>query len=948
MASDISRKTFDAQKHYSGVLMQQGRVLLDADWNEQLDIEQYRLHTETVDVIGAAGVPKKLPHSFEIIVPTPVANDVRIREGRLYVGGLLCEQENEKGVSYFAQPYYPSPDTQFFSGTGADRRLIAGTYIVYLEAWQRDINHWDDPELLEVALGGADTTTRLQTVWQVKLLNVGSPNNVTTKETCETTFTQWDNLIAPPSGKLTAKTQAPTSANPCLLPPSAGYLSLENQLYRIEVQKGGTLGTATFKWSRDNATVESAIENIAGNELTVVEMGKDEVLNFAVGKWVEIVTEASTLKRTPQSLRKITAVNVATRKITVDGTPPLPIPSPTEKVKLRRWDQAITVGTTDGIPTAALVDIEDGIQVQFSSGTYQAGDYWLIPARTATGAIEWAQDPTTHQPLAQAPHGTQHVYTRLALVKVAANGVTVDDCRHKFPALTDICAEDICYDNRNCSGSQATTVQQALDELCRRRDNCCTYTVVPGLGWEKVFDLIGEKQDAHICFQIGDYPLRARKIIRNKGNLKITGCGQGTRITAPSVEAALVFDNCTSILMRDLYAETGVVGLNKKQDAADFTGTLTFFDCPTIDIEHIGLKCGSGMKRTSACLTVKNNDKSNVCSVNIQHSKFSVGYLQQGILVVNARRVVIENNEINVSPKPASLTLAVMLKDRDYLANIRSTLIYNTHLNEPGSDPGNAGLALAFGNFRVFINTNPLVSRGAWQTLLKKNPPNRDLSSAQALLKHLEFLVYRLLTDPIFRDKNLGFGAAFSMIQVQHSIDVGARGITIGGTTAQDIHIHHNAINGFLQGIHVGLSHYSERNVHDSSEVVTISDNVISLILPSILRKIERHGIFVGNCKSLIVENNNIQLRRLQEIEIVRIEGIKVWGKMGERLMVTKNHVRSADGIKRNSFDVGIVVNLLNLNTEANLWAVTWNMVPSKGQGVSVTPSAIIQEHNRP
>ena len=35
MNGDISRDTFDARKRYAGVVMQQGRVLLDADWNEQ-------------------------------------------------------------------------------------------------------------------------------------------------------------------------------------------------------------------------------------------------------------------------------------------------------------------------------------------------------------------------------------------------------------------------------------------------------------------------------------------------------------------------------------------------------------------------------------------------------------------------------------------------------------------------------------------------------------------------------------------------------------------------------------------------------------------------------------------------------------------------------------------------------------------------------------------------
>ena len=35
---DFTRTTFDPTHHYSGVRMQQGRVQLDADWNEQLDI----------------------------------------------------------------------------------------------------------------------------------------------------------------------------------------------------------------------------------------------------------------------------------------------------------------------------------------------------------------------------------------------------------------------------------------------------------------------------------------------------------------------------------------------------------------------------------------------------------------------------------------------------------------------------------------------------------------------------------------------------------------------------------------------------------------------------------------------------------------------------------------------------------------------------------------------
>src|SRR5262249_59688770 len=57
MKSDSSRNTFDARKHFSSVRMQQGRVQLDADWNEQQDIVAHRVRTESADTIGASGGP---------------------------------------------------------------------------------------------------------------------------------------------------------------------------------------------------------------------------------------------------------------------------------------------------------------------------------------------------------------------------------------------------------------------------------------------------------------------------------------------------------------------------------------------------------------------------------------------------------------------------------------------------------------------------------------------------------------------------------------------------------------------------------------------------------------------------------------------------------------------------------------------------------------------------
>ena len=51
----MPRWTFDPQKHFSQVLMQQGRVRLDADWSESAAIQLLLLRTLIQDVVGPHG-----------------------------------------------------------------------------------------------------------------------------------------------------------------------------------------------------------------------------------------------------------------------------------------------------------------------------------------------------------------------------------------------------------------------------------------------------------------------------------------------------------------------------------------------------------------------------------------------------------------------------------------------------------------------------------------------------------------------------------------------------------------------------------------------------------------------------------------------------------------------------------------------------------------------------
>ena len=497
MANDISRKLFDRTKHYSGVINQQGRVTLDADLNEQLDIQLYRTHTETKDVIGYCGVPKK---NGGFLIQVENGTGLTIAPGRIYVGGLLCELEKTgKPVTYLNQPYYPEPDTTYLkdsgvasppdspasppdspasppdspasppdSPPGSHLNIADGTYIIYIDAWDREINFLDDPLIQEVALGEADTTTRLQTVWQVKLLKVDANN--APDATCKTPFIEWMNLVQADTGKLNAQTKkdAPPD-DPCSLKPGTGFRGLENQLYRVEIQQGNSLTNATFKWSRDNATLETSIEKIDGNTLTVSSIGKDDIMSFATGQWAEIVDEVSALHSTPNPLVWINGVDPTTREITLSTS--AAAYTGKKGLKLRRWDQSDPVANASGLPVASTwITLEDGVQVSFSDGSYRPGNYWLIPARTATAEIEWPPFTPGISPIAQPPAGTKHFYCKLALLKASDGIVTLEDCRELFPSLTEICAEDICFKNDQCDLGQANNVQEAIDLLCAAND----------------------------------------------------------------------------------------------------------------------------------------------------------------------------------------------------------------------------------------------------------------------------------------------------------------------------------------------------------------------------------------------------------------------------------------------------------------------------------------------
>ncbi|HLF28951.1 MAG TPA: DUF6519 domain-containing protein [Anaerolineae bacterium] len=431
MKGDFTRSTFRSEKHYSSVRMQQGRVQLDADWNEHVEIQTHLAQAQSVDVIGPWGAPNT-GGGFRMGI-TPDGNDLTISAGRMYVDGILCENEAE--ATYMQQPDLPEP-------TGVrplldDAQTAHG--LVYLDVWQRHITALEDPHIREVALGGPDTSTRTQTVWQVKV----APLQPFFGMDCDSQIKEWDDLIALSSGKMVARAQpAPTVNDPCLVPPGAGYRRLENQLYRVEVHRAGELGQASFKWSRDNGSVVARWLAQDGARLTVSSIGRDAVSGFASGQLVELTDDTHELTGQPGTLVRL--VKVEGQVLTIDAataTGPVDRAQFPRNPKVRRWDSPAEMKLETPTKNLGFIALEDGIEVKFEAGSYRTGDYWLIPARTATGDIDWPPVPSPDSgPPSQPPLGVRHHYARLALIQLNPNDNqwSVQDCRKVFPTLTDL------------------------------------------------------------------------------------------------------------------------------------------------------------------------------------------------------------------------------------------------------------------------------------------------------------------------------------------------------------------------------------------------------------------------------------------------------------------------------------------------------------------------------
>ncbi len=473
MKGDFSRLTFDARNHFSQVLLQQGRVTLDADPNEQGAILLHYLRTMARDLFGPYAGPADNRGFALTIDTTDSVPALIVGAGRYYVDGILCESD---GCDYTEQPHY-IPAAAVGNAAGDPLRMwlenrgeTAEHFWVYLDVWERHVTAIEHPSIREVALGGPDTCSRLQVIWQVKSLDgrgvesglkrrleavemrlkkTQDPVERARLEALRNRILEGMRLLENDASEACAvpllvleRDDLPAIAaridpgqrldDPCIISPESGYRGAENHLYRVEIHQGNGNGARpTFKWSRDNGSVATRWLAAAGDRLTVANSR-----GFSAGQWVELSNDEDDVLGRAGLLFRIASVDAD--QLTVEGTPVWVAGASNPKV--RRWDQVaygdikLIAGAVPVIESDATdpvwIDLEDGVQIRFAQDReYRSGDYWLIPARVATGGLEWPEDATGSARL-QPPRGIEHHYAPLGFVGREANGnnIEVESC----------------------------------------------------------------------------------------------------------------------------------------------------------------------------------------------------------------------------------------------------------------------------------------------------------------------------------------------------------------------------------------------------------------------------------------------------------------------------------------------------------------------------------------
>ena len=525
MKGDFSRWSFDETTNAHGVLHQQGRVLLDADWNAQT-----RLVTRWQDEAGqaafghgVAAVPAEWRDSFEIsqaeLLPGGIVR-LTVAPGQLWADGLLLhlvgdQPDLEATVlrpAEHLEPPLQTPPTDI-GATGTRDAVV-------LEVHREALNGFQVPaELIEAALGGPDTTERMQAAFRFRLLRLAEG------ETCASIRDRIADDFST-RGRLTVSLQDTViTPGDCPVVEGGGYTGFEHNLYRIEIAELDGAAAPKFKWSQFNGGLVGRGSFDAATRRLSITANRQPILRSGLQSfYLEAFEPVPDRPPPPASAdpeltaagaehwrlvygARVTLANDDEIDLPVPGSPDElfgSIPGPADRrLFFRLWNDIREIAD---FPAGSGNELRDGIELDFEAAAgdnYLPYDYWTFDLRA--GGVENDDVLIDNQP----PEGVRHLRVPLAILNWTggADPITapeeIDDCRRIFQPLT-------------------------------RLSTCCTLRVGDGIHSHGDYTTISEAllhlptAGGRICVLPGIY--RENVLIENRQAVSIIGCGDRSRV----------------------------------------------------------------------------------------------------------------------------------------------------------------------------------------------------------------------------------------------------------------------------------------------------------------------------------------------------------------------------------------------------------------------------------
>jgi hypothetical protein len=469
VGSDLARLSYDRTRGYRSVIVQQGRVTLEADANEAAKLASEALRHETIDIVGPAGTPDQ---GYTVSAGSGGPTDIVCGAGIMYLGGWRLHQDEQ--VHLNNQPDWLNlapgqPDWKNLPVTTQTR----GNLLIALLATEQSVSAVEDNALREVALGGPDTAARSRLMQHFLAIPVVA-------DTCAEAAKELVADLGFNGLTLDTKTCAvtcgvtlqvsffppPTPADPCSPTAAGGYLGADNQLVRVTIASyDQNKQTGTLLWGWNNASTlyraSVAVQQTATQPatLTLSPAPVDAAHTPQQGQAIEILRTECVLSNntapnfTDQNYIAARQGQVMILPLTTGSFSPdlntlmLPAILPTDYASepntlfVRLWQaevpfvsgQSVQLDDVSGL--AVTVTVTTPASALPSEAFASATPYWQFAVRPNTPEQVY---PVRYLEAAQLPDGPRQWLCDLAVVSATANGFKLlEDCRQHFIPLID-------------------------------------------------------------------------------------------------------------------------------------------------------------------------------------------------------------------------------------------------------------------------------------------------------------------------------------------------------------------------------------------------------------------------------------------------------------------------------------------------------------------------------